>query len=175
LEEALLQHLEKFLLELGGAFTFVGRQRRLRVRDEWYRVDLLFFHRHLRSLVVIDLKVGRFTLADAGQMHLHLNHAREHWMQAGANPPVGSILCSNPNDALAKYALRGLPNQVPTREYSWCGRPRSALPTRSRKSVGGWRRGADPPEPQLRCARPFPALTDWAPGPTSSPSDTFTA
>lgn len=117
LEEALLRHLEKFLLELGGAFTFVGRQRRLRVGDEWYRFDLLFFHRHLRCLVVIDLKVGRFTHADAGQMHLYLNYAREHWMQEGENPPVGLILCSKPNDALAKYALQGLPNQVLTREY----------------------------------------------------------
>jgi predicted nuclease of restriction endonuclease-like (RecB) superfamily len=59
LEEALLRHLEKFLLELGGNFAFVGRQRRLRIGDEWYRVDLLFFHRKLRFLVVIDLLCGR--------------------------------------------------------------------------------------------------------------------
>jgi predicted nuclease of restriction endonuclease-like (RecB) superfamily len=117
LEEALLHHLEKFLLELGGDFAFVGRQRRLRVGDEWYRVDLLFFHRHLRCLVVIDLKAGKFTHVDAGQMHLYLNYAREHWMQEGENPPVGLILCSKPDDALAKYALQGLPNQVLTREY----------------------------------------------------------
>jgi len=68
-EEALLKHLERFLLELGNDFTFVARQRRLRIGDEWFRVDLLFFHRRLRCLVVIDLKIGKFTHADAGQMH----------------------------------------------------------------------------------------------------------
>src|SRR5205807_7646075 len=58
LEEALIQHLEAFLLELGNDFTFVGRQRRLRIGDKWYRIDLLFFHRRLRCLVIIDLKTG---------------------------------------------------------------------------------------------------------------------
>src|SRR5205814_8023371 len=89
LEEALLRHLENFLLELGGDFAFIGRQRRLRIGDEWYRVDLLFFHRRLRCLVVIDLKVGKFTHADVGQMHVYLNYAREQWTQPGENPPVG--------------------------------------------------------------------------------------
>ena len=117
LEEALLRHLEKFLLELGGDFAFIGRQRRLRIGGEWYRVDLLFFHRKLRCLVVIDLKVGKFTHADAGQMHLYLNFAREHWTQADENPPVGLILCAEKDDAIAKYALEGLPNKVLAREY----------------------------------------------------------
>jgi predicted nuclease of restriction endonuclease-like (RecB) superfamily len=117
LEEALLRHLENFLLELGGDFAFVGRQRRLRIGDEWYRIDLLFFHRKLRCLVVIDLKVGKFTHADAGQMHLYLNYAREHWTQADENPPVGLILCAEKDDAIAKYALEGLPNKVLAREY----------------------------------------------------------
>jgi predicted nuclease of restriction endonuclease-like (RecB) superfamily len=117
LEEALLRHLENFLLELGGDFAFIGRQRRLRIGSEWYRVDLLFFHRKLRCLVVIDLKVGKFTHADAGQMHLYLNYAREHWTQADENPPVGLILCAEKDDAIAKYALEGLPNKVLAREY----------------------------------------------------------
>jgi predicted nuclease of restriction endonuclease-like (RecB) superfamily len=117
LEEALLRHLENFLLELGGDFAFIGRQRRLRIGGEWYRVDLLFFHRKLRCLVVIDLKVGKFTHADAGQMHLYLNYVREHWTQADENPPVGLILCSEKDDAIAKYALEGLPNKVLAREY----------------------------------------------------------
>jgi predicted nuclease of restriction endonuclease-like (RecB) superfamily len=64
LEEALVRHVEAFLLELGGDFAFIGRQRRLRIGDEWYRIDLLFFHRGLRCLIVIDLKVGKFTHAD---------------------------------------------------------------------------------------------------------------
>jgi predicted nuclease of restriction endonuclease-like (RecB) superfamily len=117
LEQALLRHLENFLLELGGDFAFIGRQRRLRIGGEWYRVDLLFFHRKLRCLVVIDLKVGKFTHADAGQMHLYLNYAREHWIQADENPPVGLILCAEKDDAIAKYALEGLPNKVLAREY----------------------------------------------------------
>ena len=117
LEEALLRHLEKFLLELGDDFAFVGRQRRLRIGDQWYRVDLLFFHRKLKALVVIDLKVGKLTHADAGQMHMYLNYARQHWMREDENPPVGLILCSEPDDALAKYALDGLPNKVLAREY----------------------------------------------------------
>ena len=79
LEEALIRHLESFLLELGGDFTFVARQKRLRVGDEWYRVDLVFFHRSLCCLVLVDLKLGKFTHADAGQMHLYLNYARQNW------------------------------------------------------------------------------------------------
>ena len=117
LEEALISHLETFLLELGGDFCFMGRQRRLRVGNEWYRVDLLFFHRRLRSLVIIDLKLGKFTHADAGQMHLYLNYARKHWTHDDENPPVGMILCSQKDEAVARYALEGLPNKVMAAEY----------------------------------------------------------
>jgi predicted nuclease of restriction endonuclease-like (RecB) superfamily len=117
LEAALIGKLENFLLELGGDFAFVGRQRRLRVGDEWYRVDLLFFHRRLRCLVVIDLKLGKLTHADAGQMHLYLNYAREHWTNPDENPPVGLILCAQRDAAVAHYALEGLPNKVLAAEY----------------------------------------------------------
>ena len=122
LEEALVRKLESFLLELGGDFAFVGRQRRLRVGDEWYRVDLLFFHRRLRCLVIIDLKIGKFTHADAGQMHLYLNYARAHWTHPDENPPVGLILCAAKDAMVARYALEGLPNKVLAAEY------RTALP-----------------------------------------------
>jgi len=117
LEDALIAKLEAFLLELGGDFTFAGRQRRLRVGDEWYRIDLLFFHRRLRCLVIIDLKLGKFTHADAGQMHMYLNYARQHWTLPGENPPVGLILCAEKDHAVAKYALEGLPNKVLATEY----------------------------------------------------------
>jgi predicted nuclease of restriction endonuclease-like (RecB) superfamily len=117
LEAALISQLENFLLELGGDFAFIGRQRRLRVGDEWYRVDLLFFHRRLRCLVVIDLKLGKLTHADAGQMHLYLNYAREHWTNPGENPPVELILCARRDAAVAHYALEGLPNKVLAAEY----------------------------------------------------------
>ena len=117
LEDALIHKLEDFLLELGSDFTFVGRQKRLRIGDEWYRIDLLFFHRKLRCLVVIDLKIGKFTHADAGQMHMYLNYAAEHWTHDGENPPVGLILCAEKDAAVAHYSLEGLPNKVMASEY----------------------------------------------------------
>lgn len=117
LEEALIQQLESFLLELGGDFAFVGRQKRLRLEDEWYRVDLVFFHRVLRCLVVVDLKVGKFTHADAGQMLLYLGYAAEHWTRPGENPPVGLILCAQHNHAVARYTLDRLSDKVLAAEY----------------------------------------------------------
>jgi len=117
LEEALIRHIENFLLELGNDFTFIGRQRRLRIGDQWFRIDLLFFHRRLRCLVIVDLKLGEFTHADAGQMHLYLNYAREHWTYPEENPPVGLILCNKKDEAVARYALEGLPNKVMAAEY----------------------------------------------------------
>jgi predicted nuclease of restriction endonuclease-like (RecB) superfamily len=117
LEEALIRHLENFLLELGNEFAFVGRQKRLRIGHEWFRVDLVFFHRRLRCLLIIDLKIGELVHADIGQMHLYNNFAREHWMQPGENPPVGLILCTGKNDALARYALEGLGSKMLVREY----------------------------------------------------------
>ncbi len=129
LEEALVRHLESFLLELGSDFAFVGRQRRLRIDDEWYRVDLLFFHRRLRCLAIFDLKLGRFTHADAGQMHVYLNYAKEHWVRPGENPPVGVILCSAKGEALVRYATGALPTKLLTREYL------TALPNEKELSI----------------------------------------
>jgi predicted nuclease of restriction endonuclease-like (RecB) superfamily len=117
LEDELIRSLEQFLLELGSDFAFVARQKRLRVGTEWYRVDLVFFHRRLRCLVIVDLKLGKFTHADAGQMNLYLNYAREHWTHPHENPPVGLILCSEKDAAVAHYALGHLSNQVLAREY----------------------------------------------------------
>ncbi|MEI1376780.1 PDDEXK nuclease domain-containing protein [Nostoc sp.] len=116
LEQALIDKLEYFLLELGSEFAFVGRQKRLRVGDEWYRIDLLFFHRVLKCLIVIDLKLGKLTPADTGQMNFYVNYAREHWTYPGENPPVGLILCSEKDEAVAHYALDNLPN-ILAREY----------------------------------------------------------
>lgn len=126
LEAALIHKLENFLLELGDDFAFIGRQRRLRVGTEWYRIDLLFFHRRLRCLVIVDLKLGKFTHADVGQMHLYLNYARGNWMHEGENPPVGLILCAQKDAAVAHYSLEGLPNKVLAAEY------KLALPNEAR-------------------------------------------
>jgi predicted nuclease of restriction endonuclease-like (RecB) superfamily len=117
LEEALVRHLEWFLLELGGGFTFVARQKRIRIGDEWYRIDLLLFHRRLRCLMVIDLKLGKFTHADAGQMNLYLNYVRENMMEPGENDPVGLILCSAKNDAVVHYAMGGIKANVFASHY----------------------------------------------------------
>jgi predicted nuclease of restriction endonuclease-like (RecB) superfamily len=117
LEEALIQRLTDFLLELGDDFAFLGRQRRLRIDDTWFRIDLIFFHRRLRTILIVDLKVGKFSYADAGQMHLYLNYASEHWMKPGENPPIGLILCAEKGAAEAHYALDNLPNKVLAAEY----------------------------------------------------------
>jgi predicted nuclease of restriction endonuclease-like (RecB) superfamily len=117
LEESLIQHLTDFLLELGDDFAFIARQRRLRIDDTWFRIDLLFFHRRLRCMVIIDLKVGKFSYADAGQMHLYLNYASKHWIKPGENPPVGLILCAEKGGAEAHYALDNLSNKVLAAEY----------------------------------------------------------
>jgi predicted nuclease of restriction endonuclease-like (RecB) superfamily len=117
LEEALIKHLEWFLLELGTGFTFVARQKRIRIGDEWYRMDLLLFHRLLRCLVIVDLKTGKFTHADAGQMNLYLNYAREHLMMPEEAEPVGIILCSDKDDAVVKYATGGINAKVFASQY----------------------------------------------------------
>ncbi len=117
LESALIHKLEDFLLELGSDFTFVGRQRRLRIDHTWFRIDLLFYHRRLRCLVIIDLKLTDLTHADVGQMHLYCNFAKANWMLPGENPPVGLILCAHKGASLARYALDGLPNKIMAGEY----------------------------------------------------------
>jgi len=117
LEEALIRHLEWFLLELGAGFTFVARQKRIRVGDTWYRIDLLLYHRVLRCLVVIDLKTGAFTHADAGQMNLYLNYVKGHLLMAGDNDPIGIILCSDKDDAVVKYATGGIAARVFASKY----------------------------------------------------------
>jgi predicted nuclease of restriction endonuclease-like (RecB) superfamily len=147
LEEALILHLERFLLELGNDFAFVARQKRLRVGDEWYRIDLVFFHRRLKCLILIDLKTGKFSHADAGQMNLYLNYAQEHWTHPGENLPVGLILCAQGDEAVAHYALGNLRNKVLAGEY------RLALPAekqlvaeleKTQKALEGYYRHRDP-------------------------------
>jgi predicted nuclease of restriction endonuclease-like (RecB) superfamily len=117
LEDALIEHLESFLLELGAGFTFVARQKRIRIGTEWYRIDLLLFHRRLKCLVVIDLKIGKFTHADAGQMSLYLTYVKEHLMEPGENDPVGIILCSDKDDAVVHYAMGHMPAKVFASRY----------------------------------------------------------
>lgn len=117
LEDALVRHLEWFLLELGAGFTFVARQKRIRIGGTWYRIDLLLYHRGLRCLIVVDLKVGSFTHADAGQMNLYLNYTKEHLMLPDEGDPVGIIMCSDKDDAVVKYSLGGINARVFASKY----------------------------------------------------------
>ena len=95
LEQAILRELEAFLLELGSDFAFVARQKRITVDHEDYYLDLLFYHRRLRRLVAIDLKLGRFQAADKGQMELYLRWLQEHETRPDEEPPIGLILCAD--------------------------------------------------------------------------------
>ena len=94
LEQAILRELEAFLLELGTDFTFVARQKRITVDYEDFYLDLLFYHRRLRRLVAIDLKIGRFQAADKGQMELYLRWLEKHETHEDEEPPIGLILCA---------------------------------------------------------------------------------
>jgi predicted nuclease of restriction endonuclease-like (RecB) superfamily len=95
IEQAILRELQAFILELGSDFAFVARQKRITVDSEDYYLDLLFYHRRLRCLVAIDLKLGKFQAADKGQMELYLRWLEKHDLQPGEEPPLGLILCAD--------------------------------------------------------------------------------
>lgn len=117
LETAILDHLQAFLTELGRGFCFEARQRRITFDNTHYRIDLVFYNRILKSHVLIDLKLGRFDHADAGQMNVYLNYFKKHEMTEGDNPPVGIILCADRNDSLVEFATGGLANEVFVSKY----------------------------------------------------------
>jgi predicted nuclease of restriction endonuclease-like (RecB) superfamily len=117
LEQAIINHLQSFLLELGRGFCFEARQRRITFDNTHYRIDLVFYHRILKCHVLLDLKIGEFTHADAGQMNVYLNYYKDNEMQEDDNPPVGIILCANKNENLVKYATSGLPQQMFVSKY----------------------------------------------------------
>ena len=117
LEDALIHHLEDFLLELGVGFTFVARQKLITLEGEHYRLDLLLYHRDLRCLVAIDLKIGKFTAADAGQMNLYLNYLKDKEKRPYENDPVGLILCADKKQTVVEYALGGMNNKIFASKY----------------------------------------------------------
>jgi predicted nuclease of restriction endonuclease-like (RecB) superfamily len=102
LEDAILREIERFILELGVGFSFVARQKRIQLDDEDIYLDLLFFHRKLRRLVAIDLKLGRFKAEHKGQMELYLRWLEEYEQQPGEEPPIGLILCAGKSDEKVK-------------------------------------------------------------------------
>ena len=117
LEEALIKHLENFLLELGVGFTFVARQKRITLEGSHFRLDLLFYHRVLRCLVAIDLKIGELTPAYAGQINLYLNFLKDKEKLADENDPVGNILCTGKKKTIVEYALGGMNNKIFASKY----------------------------------------------------------
>ena len=117
LEAAIIRNLEQFLEELGSDFCFIGRQYPMRIDDVDYFLDLLFFHRGLRCLVAIDLKLGTFCAADKGQMDLYLAWLKEHEWREEENEPIGLILCSSKKKQHVELLLRHGPHKMQVSEY----------------------------------------------------------
>jgi predicted nuclease of restriction endonuclease-like (RecB) superfamily len=133
LETGLIQHLEKFLLELGHGFAFVGRQYRLDVGNEDFYIDLLFYHLRLRAFVVIDLKKGQFKPEYAGKLNFYCNVVNDKLKHPTDSPTIGLILCQTKDNVLAEYSFAGIdkPIGISTYELTRALPPslRSALPT----------------------------------------------
>jgi len=117
LERALLDHLQAFLLELGTGFCFEARQKRITVGHKHDYIDLVFYQRRLRCHVLLDLKIRAFQHGDAGQMNFYLNWWKAHGMEAGDNPPVGIILCSDRNRTEVEFATAGIANRLFVSRY----------------------------------------------------------
>jgi predicted nuclease of restriction endonuclease-like (RecB) superfamily len=105
LEAALLSHLQEFLLELGKGFAFVARQQRITLDGDHFYVDLVFYNRLLRCFVLIDLKVGKLTHQDLGQMQLYVNYYTREQREEWENPAIGILLCADKNDTVVRYTL----------------------------------------------------------------------
>jgi predicted nuclease of restriction endonuclease-like (RecB) superfamily len=117
LETELLKHLEKFLLELGGGFSFVGRQYHIEVSDQDFYIDLLFYHLKLRSFVVIELKRGDFKPEYAGKMNFYCSVVDDNLKHPTDQPTIGLILCQTKDRILAEYALRGIQQPIGVSDY----------------------------------------------------------
>ena len=117
LEQAILNHLQLFLMELGTGFCFEARQKRITFDNTHYRIDLVFYHRILKCHVLIDLKIVRYAHADAGQMTLYLNYYEAEEMSEGDNPPIGIILCADKNDTLVKYTTAKMDDKMFVSKY----------------------------------------------------------
>ena len=112
LEEALICHLQEFILELGKGFCFESRQKRIIIDDEYYYPDLVFYNRILHCGVIIELKNEEFSYENFGQLNAYVSHYRENEMQPGDNPPIGILLCTRKGKKMVEYALAGMDNQL---------------------------------------------------------------
>jgi len=116
-EQAIIENLQTFLLELGKGFAFVARQKRMRFEDEDFYVDLVFYNYLLKCFVLIDLKVGALTHQDIGQMDSYVRMFDAHTRPHGDNPTIGLILCSRKNEAIAKYSVLSEARQIFAAKY----------------------------------------------------------
>jgi predicted nuclease of restriction endonuclease-like (RecB) superfamily len=116
-EQAIIDNLQAFLLELGKGFSFVARQKRMRFEDEDFYVDLVFYNYLLKCFVLIDLKVGKLTHQDLGQMDSYVRMFDAHARPEGDNPTIGLILCSRKNEAIAKYSVLSEARQIFAAKY----------------------------------------------------------
>ena len=112
LEEALISHLQEFILELGKGFCFESRQKRIIIDDEYYYPDLVFYNRILHCGVIIELKNEEFSHENLGQLNAYVSYYKENEMQPGDNPPVGILLCTRKGKKMVEYALAGMDNQL---------------------------------------------------------------
>ena len=117
LERALVQQIEKFLLELGRGFMFVGTQQRVTINNTHYYVDMVFYNKILRAYVLIELKTAKLTPEAAGQINMYLNYYASEVNDPDDNPPIGIILCAEKDSITAEYALGGLSNNIFASRY----------------------------------------------------------
>lgn len=117
LEQALINHLQKFLLELGRGFSFVSRQKHIVFDDEHFYIDLVFYNYILKCFVLFDLKVGKLKHQDLGQMQMYVNYYTREMMNDGDNPPIGIVLCANKSVTMVKYSLPENNTQIYAAKY----------------------------------------------------------
>lgn len=117
LEGALIEHLQKFLLELGRGFSFVARQKRITFDGRHFFIDLVFYNYILKCFVLIDLKIGDLTHQDLGQMQMYVNYYTREMKNEGDNPPIGLVLCADKSESVVKYTLPEDNNQIFTSKY----------------------------------------------------------
>lgn len=117
LEQALITHLQRFLLELGRGFSFVSRQKRITFDGRHFRIDLVFYNYILKCFVLIDLKLGDLTHQDLGQMQMYVHYYERELMNEGDNPPIGIVLCASKSDSIVKYTLPEKETQIFASKY----------------------------------------------------------
>ncbi|WP_291256590.1 PDDEXK nuclease domain-containing protein [Fusobacterium sp.] len=117
LEQALIDHLQKFLLELGRGFSFVARQKRITFDGRHFYIDLVFYNYILKCFVLIDLKIGDLTHQDLGQMQMYVHYYEDKMMTVGDNPPIGIVLCADKSDSIVKYTLPKGEKQIFASKY----------------------------------------------------------